>query len=140
VIVPTTDKASLKRGVGHIAGTAPLNSNGNCGLAGHRDSFFRALRLVAIGDTIAVTTPETTWRYRVHNTRIVPPSAVEVLAPSAEPQLTLVTCYPFSVLGRAPKRYIVEAEALDPAGATNAASAALPAARLAAEEARDGAL
>lgn len=124
MILPDTGKESLKRGVGHIAGTAKLNTSGNCGLAGHRDTFFRRLRLVAVGDTIAVTTPEATWRYRVTATRIVAPSEVGVLAPTPEARLTLVTCYPFNVLGRAPKRYIVEAETLEPAGGFAAADVA----------------
>jgi LPXTG-site transpeptidase (sortase) family protein len=39
----------------------------------------------------------------------VEPKDVEVLEPTDEPAITLVTCYPFYFVGNAPKRYIVRA-------------------------------
>ena len=41
--------------------------------------------------------------------QIVGPNDVNVLRPSNEPQLTLVTCYPFVYIGPAPRRFIVRA-------------------------------
>lgn len=35
---------------------------------------------------------------------------VSVLAPTMNPTLTLVTCYPFSFVGTAPKRFVVRAQ------------------------------
>jgi sortase A len=40
---------------------------------------------------------------------VVEPSDMEVLDPSSEAILTLVTCYPFYYVGPAPKRFIVRA-------------------------------
>lgn len=111
-IYPDTSASELDRGVGHVEGTAPLNSAGNAAIAGHRDGFFRSLRRVRLGQTLYVETLGTTRRYRVVETRIVSPSDVSVLAPTALPSVTLVTCYPFYFVGPAPKRFIVRAEIL----------------------------
>ena len=55
-VMENYDPASLKRGVGHIPGTAMPGGLGNLGLAGHRDTFFRPLRNIRIGMTIDVVT------------------------------------------------------------------------------------
>ena len=85
---------------------------GNVGLAGHRDTFFRALRNIRPDDTIELETTEGTYRYQVSSTRIVTPRDVSVLKSSGGPTLTLVTCYPFYYVGSAPKRFIVHATAV----------------------------
>lgn len=105
-----TTPPELNRGAGHIPGTAPLDGAGNAAIAGHRDGFFRALSRVRIGQTVYVETLSRTRRYRVTATKIVAPSDVSVLAPTARPSVTLVTCYPFYFVGPAPQRFIVRAE------------------------------
>jgi LPXTG-site transpeptidase (sortase) family protein len=50
------------------------------------------------------------YRYRVVSTKVVDPADVDVLDPSENETLTLVTCYPFYFVGPAPKRFIVRAE------------------------------
>lgn len=113
------EETTLRRGVGHIPGTAPLleaADSGNMGIAGHRDSFFRGLKDVEKGDVIKLQTFAGTWRYRVAWTRIVTPKDVDVLDPTGKAALTLVTCHPFHYVGPAPKRFIVRAERMaDPA-------------------------
>ena len=107
-----TSASELDRGVGHVEGTAPLDSGGNAAIAGHRDGFFRSLQRVRLGQTLYVETLSTTRRYRVVTTRIVSPSDVAVLSPTALPSITLITCYPFYFVGPAPERFIVRAEIL----------------------------
>lgn len=104
-----TDDLTLNRAVGWIPGTARPGEDGNVGLAGHRDGFFRGLKDVQAGTTIQVVTLERTDVYVVESLEIVDPTAVEVLAATEHPTLTLVTCYPFYHLGHAPKRFIVRA-------------------------------
>lgn len=106
-----TGTLALNRGVGRIEGTAPLGATGNVGIAGHRDGFFRVLKNIAAGDEIEVQSLERTLRYRVTETLIVAPDDVYVLAPTEGATLTLVTCYPFYIVGDAPKRFIVKAVA-----------------------------
>lgn len=106
-----TDEFTLNRGVGRIAGTAAVGGAGNLGIAGHRDSFFRGLKDVAIGDGIDLLTVSGNEAYTVSSIEIVDPGDVWVLNPTEEKTLTLVTCYPFYYVGHAPKRYIVKATA-----------------------------
>jgi sortase A len=102
-------EGTLSRAVGHIPGTALPGRNGNVALAGHRDTFFRALRNIRKHDAIEVETSQGTFRYIVESTKIVGPRDVEVLNASGGQTLTLVTCYPFYYIGSAPKRFIVRA-------------------------------
>ena len=104
-----TDEWALNRGVGWIAGTARPGERGNIGIAGHRDGFFRPLKDIAKGDPIELATVTGSATYTVEEIRIVEPSDVGVLRPRAAPSLTLVTCYPFFFVGRAPRRFIVHA-------------------------------
>jgi sortase A len=106
IFVGTSDLA-LNRGVGWIEGTAHPSEDGNVGIAGHRDGYFRGLKDLKIGDAIEVQTVDRTLHYRVSDLRIVEPADVAVLDPTDEPSLTLVTCYPFYYVGNAPQRYIV---------------------------------
>ncbi len=103
------DAGTLRRAVGHIPGTALPGGMGNVGLAGHRDTFFRALRNIQINDAIELQTENGTYRYAVESTNIVGPRDVGVLESSGAESLTLVTCYPFYYVGSAPKRFIVSA-------------------------------
>ncbi len=104
-----TSDRTLQRGVGHITGTALLGKSGNIGLAAHRDTFFRKLRDIQSGDDIKLTTLAGSVMYRVELISIVEPEDSRVLSDSGENILTLVTCYPFSYIGPAPKRFIVRA-------------------------------
>jgi sortase A len=109
MILNGTTAKCLRRAVGHIEGTPLFGTAGNVGLAGHRDTFFRGLRLIRKGDVIRVETLEGTYEYVVESTQIVGPDDVEVLDASIQPVLTLVTCYPFDYIGSAPRRFIVRA-------------------------------
>lgn len=103
------DGRTLRRAVGHIPGTAEPGEDGNIGIAGHRDTFFRSLKDIREQDEIILQTVEGTYRYKVEWTKIVGPNAAHVLKPTHRDSLTLVTCYPFYYVGHAPKRFIVRA-------------------------------
>lgn len=108
-VLEGTDDWTLNRAVGHIEDTARPGAAGNSGIAGHRDGFFRGLKDIRAGDGIELETVGTVERYRVERTWIVEPEDVSVLDPTAEPSITLVTCYPFYFVGSAPQRFIVRA-------------------------------
>ena len=108
-VLEGTDKFTLNRGVGRIAGTSLPGQSGNIGIAGHRDGFFRPLKDIRAGDSIELATTSGTLVYAVDRIRITSPADVGVLRPRTKPSLTLVTCYPFYFVGRTPNRYIVEA-------------------------------
>lgn len=103
------DMRTLRGSAGHVPGTAMPGDAGNAAFAAHRDTFFGPLQGVRVGDAITITTPGGDFRYIVSGTRIVDPSEVSVLRSTAEPTLTLITCYPFDYIGSAPQRFIVSA-------------------------------
>jgi len=109
MILEGASRRTLALAVGHIPGTALPGAKGNAAIAGHRDTFFRALKDIRPGDKILVTTLEGFFEYQVKACNVVGPRDTRVLEDSAEPVLTLVTCYPFHYLGPAPERFIVRA-------------------------------
>jgi len=109
MIMEGIDDKTLRRAVGHFPGTALPGQQGNVAIAGHRDTFFRALRHIRKDDEITLTTLTGSHRYRVDSTEVVEPEAIEVLDDSDDAILTLVTCYPFDFVGPAPRRFIVRA-------------------------------
>jgi len=112
-VLPGTDDFTLNRAVGHIDDTAPPGTDGNSGIASHRDGFFRGLKDIGPGDAIELETLRGKELYRVERTWIVDPQDVSVLDPTPTRSLTLVTCYPFYYVGPAPQRYIVRAVRAD---------------------------
>jgi len=103
------DDGTLTVAIGHLPDTPFPWEAGNSALAGHRDTFFRQLRNIRVGDDMRVATPYGDFTYQVSRTLIVTPDDLSVLEPTPEPTLTLITCYPFSYVGHAPKRFIVQA-------------------------------
>lgn len=109
VVLHGSDAQTLRRGPGHLEHTALPGDSGNVVIAGHRDSFFRPLRNIQPGDDIFLETPERRFHYRVTSLRVVTPHDLSVLEPTDDATLTLITCYPFWVLGNAPDRFVVRA-------------------------------
>lgn len=128
IVMEGTSSLVLRRAVGHIQGTALPGDEGNVGLSGHRDTFFRQLRDIRLDDQITLTTPRGGYQYTVVSTQIVDPSDVTVLDADGDNEvLTLVTCYPFSYVGPAPQRFIVRAEKIKTFHTATAAKATLTA-------------
>jgi len=109
VVLEGDDNRTLRLGPGHIVGTPMPGQPGNVAIAGHRDTFFRPLRNVRVGDEITLVAARGRFEYRVSSLRVVTPDQVSVLDPTDHSILTLVTCFPFSMLGHAPDRFIVRA-------------------------------
>ena len=115
VVVEGDDGATLEVAVGHLPDTPLPWQTGNSALAGHRDTCFRALEGVRLGDEIRLATLHGEFRYRVERTLVVEPDDLSVLEPSPKPSLTLITCFPFSYIGNAPHRFIVQARQIETA-------------------------
>jgi len=115
VIIEGDDVSSLQLAVGHLPDTPLPWESGNSALAAHRGTFFRPLKDVRIDDVVSLTTRPGAFKYRVRETMIVNPEDVWVLRPTDRPILTLTTCYPFSYVGHAARRFIVRAERVDSA-------------------------
>jgi LPXTG-site transpeptidase (sortase) family protein len=108
-VVEGTGTKELKLGAGHYVGSVLPGVSDNSVLAGHRDSVFRNLGELKIGDLMTVRTSYGTFVYEVHKIRIVSAKDRTVIVPTKDAVLTLSTCYPFRFIGNAPKRYIVQA-------------------------------
>jgi sortase A len=117
IVVHGDDDAILDVAIGHLPDTPLPWQAGNSAMAGHRDGQFRPLKDIRVGDTITLATRHGTLRYVLRETTIVTPDDLSVLAPTDTRTLTLITCYPLSYIGSAPKRFILKAEALEAPGA-----------------------
>jgi len=110
IVIEGSDQAVLRRAAGHVRGTALPGEPGNVAITGHRDTFFRPLRNIRQGDLIRMTTPKSQFRYRVTSISVVGADDVRVLQAQSGEELTLITCFPFSFVGPAPRRFVVRAE------------------------------
>lgn len=117
ILSDCSDRA-LRLGSCHVPGTAVAGGLGNMGLAGHRDGSFRPLRDIQIGDEINVFAAEGNYHYLVRSMGVVAADDVSVLAIGDDPELTLITCFPFTYIGAAPKRFVVHAKLLSVDGGT----------------------
>jgi sortase A len=105
-----TSPRTLRLGVGHIESTPLPGENGNSGIAGHRDTFFRELKDIRKNDEIQLQTLTGLFRYEVDWVKVVDPDDITVVEPATfGSTLTLVSCYPFYFVGSAPKRFVVRA-------------------------------
>ena len=96
-IVEGVGPEDLKKGPGHYPETPMPGEDGNAAIAGHRTTYgapFYRLDELSVGDPMFVTTRAGRFRYEVAESRVVPPSAVEVLDPTDDARLTLTTCNP----------------------------------------------
>ncbi|MEO1063962.1 MAG: class E sortase [Actinomycetota bacterium] len=97
VVISGVTTEDLKAGPGHFPGTPLPGQAGNAAIAGHRTTYgapFFDFDDLEPGDEIFVTTLQGTFTYEVTSSEIVPPSAVEVLAPTDDHRLTFSTCHP----------------------------------------------
>jgi sortase A len=90
----------LKKGVGQYIGSAHPGQDGNVVLSAHNDVYgelFRHLDRLAPGDQVVLYTQSRQFVYIVDRTVLVEPTAVEVMASTGSPTVTLISCYPYLV-------------------------------------------
>jgi len=103
---------SLLLGPARLTWSAASGQTGNCIILAHRDTHFRVLRDVRKNDRVVLERGGQRFEYKIVSMKVVSANDDRFFRSTNDPVLTLVTCYPFSYLGRAPKRYIVRAELL----------------------------
>jgi sortase A len=108
-IIQGTGQKELKEGAGHFTQSVLPGEEDNCVLSGHRETVFRQLYKLKIGDLLIVQTSAGIFTYEVNGTRIVHADDKTVIVPTDHAVLTLATCYPFNTPGYYPDRYIVSA-------------------------------
>jgi sortase A len=90
----------LKKGVAQHVGTPDPGENGNMVLSAHDDIFgeiFRDLDRLKTGDVVVLYTNQRQYTYVITATRTVEPTAVEVMDPTPNATVTLISCYPYLV-------------------------------------------
>jgi sortase A len=97
----------LRKGIGHYPKSALPGEPRNMVLSGHRDTVFRRLGEIGIGDELMVKTTSKQFIYRVTKVRIVDQQDRTVLVEKPRPTLTVTTCYPFHFFGKAKQRYVL---------------------------------
>lgn len=109
-IVEGTDPDDLEKGVGHYKGSYLPGDNGQIVLSGHRDTVFRKLGELKVGDPLLVKVANGNHEYKITGTKIVESDDKSIITlQNSKEELVLTTCYPFRYVGNAPKRYIIYA-------------------------------
>jgi sortase A len=100
----------LRKGIGHYPKSAMPGEPRNMVLSGHRDTVFRKLGQIGIGDELMVEAASKQFIYRVKKVRIVDANDRTVVVEKPRPTLTVTTCYPFHFFGKAKQRYVLIAQ------------------------------
>ena len=90
----------LKKGVAQNVHSVDPGQSGNVILSAHNDVYgelFRYLDKLAPGDQVILYTQQRQYVYVVDRSSIVEPTAVEVMASTGSPTVTLISCYPYLV-------------------------------------------
>lgn len=109
-IVEGVHEDDLAKGVGHYQGTMFPTDGGQTVLSGHRDTVFRGMGKLEVGDTMTVSMPYGDFEYKIDEMYVTGADDLTVIVPHDEETLTVTTCYPFDFIGSAPDRYIVNAK------------------------------
>ena len=106
--------ASLPFGPGHLTGSAAPDEPGTIVISGHRDTHFRFLPDVDIGDEIELgTAVGTVRRFKVIRRSVVNADNKGIELDDTRNQLILVTCQPTRMFTyRGPYRLVVTAESV----------------------------
>ncbi|MDY5098578.1 class D sortase [Clostridium sp.] len=96
LVAEGTEDEKLKYYVGHFENTALPGEKGNFAVAGHRNSIynemFRDVNQLEAGDDIIVRTAKGEFTYKVKEQKVIEPTDVDILDPTDDSTVTLVTC------------------------------------------------
>jgi sortase A len=117
IVLAGSSGQALAFGPGHVELTPDAGERGVAVYSAHRDTHFRYLKNVVIGDEIAVTRSDgRTFRYRADGTSVVRFDASGIDPLNDGYELVLSTCWPFDAVTPGPARYLVHATLIGGAG------------------------
>jgi sortase A len=120
IVLAGSSGQALAFGPGHLELTPNAGERGTAVYSAHRDTHFRFLRDIVVGDEIDVTRNDgREFRYRADATSIVRFDASGIDPLSDGHALVLSTCWPFNALTSGPDRYLVHATLIGPAPRIN---------------------
>ncbi|HVW71023.1 MAG TPA: class GN sortase [Steroidobacteraceae bacterium] len=105
---------NLAFGPNHDTATVRPGIRGNSVIEGHRDTHFRALQQVRVGDRVRIQGLDERWvSFMVVDVRVVDSRRFRIALDSDVARLTLVTCFPFdAIVPGGPLRWVVTADRL----------------------------
>ncbi|RXG92164.1 class GN sortase [Bradyrhizobium zhanjiangense] len=108
IVLDGTSGQALAFGPGHIERTVDAGERGVAVYAAHRDTHFRFLRNIAIGDVIEITRRDGKhFRYRADSSAVVRFDASGIDPATEDFELVLATCWPFDAVTSGPERYVL---------------------------------
>ena len=112
IVLAGANGRTLAFGPGHLLASAEPGHPGTTVLTGHRDTHFRFLEKVQIGDELFMKDIGLgPIRYVIREIRIVDARTAEFRMDGLASSLALVTCYPFDAISPGgPLRYVVVAD------------------------------
>ncbi len=113
VVLKGVSGEALAFGPGHLSSSPSPGSRGNIVIAGHRDSFFRPLKDVKVGDRIELESMFAAQNYIVSEVRPTSGDDIYWIEETEADCITLITCYPFDYVGKAKDRFIVRGSIVD---------------------------
>jgi sortase A len=119
IVLAGSSGQALAFGPGHVELTPDAGERGVAVYSAHRDTHFRFLKDVVIGDEIDITRSDgAIFRYRADEASVVrfDASGIDPLTDGYE--LVLSTCWPFDAVTPGPARYVLHATLMGPSGAT----------------------
>jgi sortase A len=110
IVLAGSSGQALAFGPGHVELTPDAGERGTAVYSAHRDTHFRFLRDVIVGDEIDVTRSDgRMFRYRADATSVARFDASGIDPLSDGYELVLSTCWPFDALTPGPDRYLLHA-------------------------------
>jgi sortase A len=110
IVLDGTSGQALAFGPGHLNRTVDAGERGTAVYAAHRDTHFRFLRNVAVGDVIEITRNDgRRFQYRADASRVVRFDASGIDPAAQDFELVLTTCWPFDAITPGPERYVLHA-------------------------------
>jgi sortase A len=110
IVLAGSSGQALAFGPGHVELTPNAGERGTTVYSAHRDTHFRFLRDIVVGDEIDVTRNDgRMFRYRADASSVVRFDASGINPLSNGYELVLSTCWPFEALTSGPDRYLLHA-------------------------------
>lgn len=109
-IIEGTYEEELAHGIGHYRRSVLPGEPDNVVLSAHRDTIFRRLGELKKGDVLQVSTKQGVFVYKITKTWVTDANDRSVIVSHDNAVMTLTTCYPFSFIGSAPQRFVVQSE------------------------------
>jgi len=123
IVLAGSSGQALAFGPGHVESTANAGERGVAIYSAHRDTHFRFLRDVRVGDEIDVTRRDgKTFRYRADSHSVVRFDQFGIDPLSNDYELVLSTCWPLDAVTGGPDRYLLHATLIESQPYTNAES------------------